>query len=177
MPSDGDRQLAAALFVVADAGLLTGAELVGRIDCEIAESPDPPLWLIEASLARTPSDRLHFLAAASRDHPLRHDSLAFLEALAAAHESGRVGLEAIVQRITRLWQAEDLPADVERMVHDVDVEVACADDRLPPAEAEWVLKAVRCLFRHCRGRSKWHDAINRGMAGVGRGASVAKDAG
>src|SRR6266487_4380680 len=81
-----ERELAAALVVAIEAGLLTMAEAIRVVDREILNRPSPGRWLIEASLISTPQDLLHVLHPVA--HPLLHELWPLLEAMERALSSG-----------------------------------------------------------------------------------------
>jgi hypothetical protein len=161
MAGKDEREFAAALRLAGDTGLLSQAGLVHRIDAELVGLAAPPHWLIAASLAKTPADRLQVLADASQEHPMIEDSLSFLDALAMAVERCQFGVVEVVRRASRIWYVDDLPADIKDMVHDLDVEVSIAYDRGLPEDTASVRTATERLLRHSLGRSRWHEAIRR----------------
>jgi hypothetical protein len=48
----------AAVLLLAEIGGLTYAEVSTWVDCKVTQCEEPPSWLLDASLARTPEDWL-----------------------------------------------------------------------------------------------------------------------
>ncbi len=67
---EGEQELAAALLVAIEAGLVSSQEAMAVLDREIATRPSPAGWLIDASLASSPQDLLHVLRPLAEGHPL-----------------------------------------------------------------------------------------------------------
>jgi hypothetical protein len=64
--NDDERDLAAALVVATDVGLLSADDAIRVIDREIAARTA----LIDAALAKTPEDLLHILRENAVGHPM-----------------------------------------------------------------------------------------------------------
>ena len=108
---EDERELAAALVVAIEAGLLSTAGAIRVVDREMADRPSPGHWMIEASLSGTPQDLLHVLQGVANGHPLLGEiwPLAELsqplydvyEEATCAHEHGGVPQAQAVQNALR----------------------------------------------------------------------------
>src|SRR5258708_28741101 len=83
-----EHELAAALVVAIEAGLLTIAEAIQVVDREILNRPSPGRWLIDASLIGTPQDLLHILRHVAHGQPLRHELWQLLGAMPSSLSRG-----------------------------------------------------------------------------------------
>jgi len=67
---DDERDLAAALLVAMDVGLLYADDAIRVIDREVAARTSPSPCLIDSALVKTPEDLLHILRENAVGHPM-----------------------------------------------------------------------------------------------------------
>jgi hypothetical protein len=146
--------LAAAMIVALDAGYLDIAEATRAIDAEIAKHPDPPLWLIDASLAIGPEDVLHCLRGRAAAHPMLSDAWAALDAMGRAIARGRAVME-IAPRIDAIYPYGEWPAELKQPLDDLYEELHCAHNHGGVTLPEYVEVALHALLSAARGKNRW----------------------
>ncbi len=140
-----ERELAAALVVAIEAGLLTIAEAIQVVDREILNRPSPGRWLIEASLIDTPQDLLHILRPVAHGHPLLHELWPLLEAMERSLSSGADPIK-VARLIKSVYPHDSWPAELDQPLYDVYEEATCAHEHGGVPEPQSVQKALLALF-------------------------------
>src|SRR5882672_6294373 len=140
-----ERELAEALVVAIEAGLLTMAEAIRVVDREIVNRPLPGRWLIEASLIGTPQDLLHVLHPVAHGHPLLHEVWPLLEAMERALSSGADPIR-VARLITRVYPHDSWPAELSQPLYDVNEEATCAHEHGGVPQPQSVQNALLALF-------------------------------
>ena len=145
MINGDERELAAALVVAIEAGLLTMAEAIRVVDREIVNRPSPGRWLIEASLIGTPQNPLHVLHPVAHGHPLLHELWPLLEAMERALSSGADPIK-VARLIERVYPHGHWPAELSQTLYDVYEEATCAHEHGGVPQPQSVQKALLALF-------------------------------
>ncbi len=112
---------ARAIVELASFGALSASDVAAWVDRTMLSMPSPPTWLIEASLARSPEDRLHWLREAG---PGEAPALARLGGALLACQRGRMSAYEVAHLGLRL----DLPPGVGAAVHELEEDACCAHE-------------------------------------------------
>ena len=155
-----DRDLAAALVVSMEAGLISSGEALKIVDREIASRASPEAWLIEASLARTPQDLLHVVRARAEGHPMLTDVWVLFEAMEKALDAG-IDPVAVAYRIKKVYPFGSWPGELDQVLYDVYEEATCAHEHGGVPQPRIVESALRALFAAARRSSSWCSALER----------------
>jgi hypothetical protein len=158
--TDDCRQVAAALVIAIEAGLLRLQEAVRVLDREVvARSTTPAKWVVDASLARHPEDLLHALREGADDHAILSDSTAHLEAIGRAFASGTTALD-VAAKVNRLYLNGEWPKDLSQALDDVYEESTCGHAHGGPKPVH-LDQALRALFHANSGRCTWSALLDR----------------
>ncbi len=155
-----DRDLAAALVVSMEVGLISAGEALKVVDREIALRASPEAWLIEASLARTPEDLLHVLRARAEGHPMLTDVWPLFEAMEKALDAG-IDPVAVAHRIKKIYPFGSWPGELDQVLYDVYEEATCAHAHGGVPQPRTVESALRALFAAARRCSSWRSALDQ----------------
>ena len=154
-----DRDIAAALVVSIDAGLLTAIDAVKVLDREIAARPSPDAWLIDASLTRTPEDLLHILRGKAEGHPMLDALWPLLEAMEKALDAG-IDPIAVACRIKNVYPYGEWPGELDQLLYDVYEEATCAHEHGGVPEPKVVAAALRALFAAAKRSGSWCSVLD-----------------
>jgi hypothetical protein len=129
-----------AVLALAAVGGLSSPEVFAWVDACVASCEAPPDWLLDASLARSPQDRLHHLRRAAPSDP---GVLLALGAAVVAHLRGRLAATALAHLGLRAaWDDQQLPPEVRAAVYDLDEEACCAHEYDGVSQPQRVTTAV-----------------------------------
>jgi hypothetical protein len=154
MIDEDERELAAALVVAIEAGLLSIAEAIRVVDREITRRPSPGHWLLEASLIGNPQDLLHALRPVADGHPLLGEIWPLLEAMERSLRNGTDPIK-VARLIKRFYPYGSWPTELRQPLYDVYEEATCAHEHGSVPEPQSVQKALLVLFeigRVCGGQ-------------------------
>jgi hypothetical protein len=158
--ADGERDIAAALVVAIDVGLLSVGDAIRVIDREIAARATPSLWLIDSALAKTPEDLLHILRGEAEGHPMLTEVWPLFEAMekALAKEADPI---QVARRITKIYPYGRWPPELDQPLSDVYEEATCAHEHGGIPQPESVRRALRALFDAARRNRAWRSTLER----------------
>src|SRR5262249_14725498 len=111
--NEDDREIAAALVVAIEAGLLSITEAIALVDREIGSRPAPGPWLIDASLVGTCQDLLHILHPIANGHPILEEPWPVLAAMERSLSSGADPLN-VARLIKRFYPYGSWPAELSQ---------------------------------------------------------------
>jgi len=154
-----DRDIAAALVVSIDGGLLTPIDAVRVVDREIAARAAPDAWLIDASLTRTPEDLLRILRAKAGGHPMLDALWPLLEAMEKALDAG-IDPIAVACRIEKVYPYGEWPGELDQLLYDVYEEATCAHEHGGVPEPKVVAAALRALFAAAKRSGSWCSVLD-----------------
>jgi hypothetical protein len=160
MIDEEGRDLAAALVVAIEAGLLSMAEAIRVVDRELTRRPSPGHWLIEASLIGTPQDLLHVLRPVADGHPLLGEIWPLLEAMERSLLSGGDPIK-VARLIERVYPYGSWPTELSQPLYDVYEEATCAHEHGGVPEPQSVQKALVALFEVGRACGSQRSALQR----------------
>ena len=155
-----ERDIAAALVVSIEVGLLSAGDAMKVVDREIAARASPDAWLIDASLASTPEDLLHVLRAKARGHPMLDDVWPLFEAMEKSLDAGGDPV-AVACRIKKVYPYGEWPQELDQRLYAVYEEATCAHEHGGVPQPKAVESALRELFADARRSSSWCSALDR----------------
>jgi hypothetical protein len=152
-----DQELAAALIVAIQSGLLSSAAAMQVVDREIVERDEADAWLIDASLAKTDEGMLAVLRGAAGDHPMRSDLRAVLEATDLALAFGYLEPMEAASRILRIayQSCGNWEKDLQHVLYNLDEQLTCACDYGGVPNPRCVEKALSGVFEATCARARW----------------------
>ena len=144
-PGSSDTALVACALALAEANALSSEEVSTWIDDQVSVRSTPPTWLLDASLARTPEDKLHYLRVAPGVEGASSDPLLSLQASVLAYRRGRVSVEDLaIQALYAAWDHR-FPANLKDAVYELDEDANCAHAFNGHPQPERVAKSVALL--------------------------------
>ena len=153
-----DRDIAAALVLSMEVGLLAASDAMRVVDREIGARASPAAWFIEASLAKSPQDLLHVLRARAEGHPMLNDVWPLFEVMEKALDAGVDPID-VACRVKKVYPFGEWPREVDQHLYDVYEEATCAHEHGGVPQPELVEKALRALFAAARRSSSWRSAL------------------
>jgi hypothetical protein len=154
------REELASVLALAAIGGLSSAEVAAWVDSSVASCEEPPAWLLEASLARTPEDRLHHLREGMAG---TIDGLLRLDAGLLAVERGRLEAAELAHfGLGLMWDDVHLPSDVRAALYDLDEEACCAhmfDGQPQPERVALAVQALRATVSKANPRHSALEAL------------------
>jgi hypothetical protein len=161
-----DRAIAAVLLVAIRYGRVAFEVIVARIDQEIEGQASPPVWMLDASLARSEDDFRRVLVEYAGGHPVLTDEMACLEVLAAMRQRHGVAYHAVARLVLDLWSDGRMPPDLHHLASDVYEDAFCAHDHDGVPQPDRAAKAASAFLSAASGRTEWsHTIIDLAAAG------------
>jgi hypothetical protein len=162
--NDDERDLAAALVVAMDVGLLSAGDAIRVIDREAAARTSPSPWLIDSALAKTPEDLLHILRANAAGHPMLEEVWPLFEAMERALATGADPTQ-VACRIKKIYPYGQWPPALDQALYDVYEEATCAHEHGGVPQAASVSQALRALFDAAKRNRAWDSSLERVLLG------------
>jgi hypothetical protein len=161
--NDDERDLAAALLVAIDVGLLSADDAIRVIDREVAARTAPSPWLIDAALVKTPEDLLHILRENAVGHPMLEEVWPLFEAMERALTTGADPIQ-VACRIKKVYPYGQWPPERDRALYDVYEEATCAHEHGGIPQPASVSQALRALFDIAKRNRVWN-SLERVLTG------------
>jgi hypothetical protein len=166
MTAMADEDLAAAMLLGLESGLLSERDVVGAIDGEIAERAVAVPWLIDASLAGSRQGLMHALTEFVGRHPMLNEPVCVLDALEAAASRRLGNVEHHVSVALSLYPYTELPSDLRDLSWCLDVLATGEQGERAAADLAEQGEALHELLAAARGRSRWRQVVEQLLAKV-----------
>jgi len=114
--NDDERDLAAALVVALDVGLLSAIDAIRVIDREVAARTSASPWLIDSALAKTPEDLLHILRENAAGHPMLEEVWPLFEAMERTLATGADPIQ-VAGRIKKVYPHGKWPKELDQALY------------------------------------------------------------
>ena len=157
--ADSDTELAACVLALVGANALSSRELSEWIDRQIMLRPEPPRWLLDASLAVLTEDKLHHVRLVPSALETSLDPFLILHASLLAYKRGRTRSEHLASRALHTAWDHRLPDDLRDAIYELDEDATCAHDYDGISQPDRVARSVALLDARLAAQSKWRTLI------------------
>jgi len=150
-----DPEIVACVLALVKAQAISSSELSNWIDKQVETRDVPPAWLIDASVAQKPEDKLHHLRRVGHPNAGGDDPFLLLEACMIAMDRRRATPESVARVSYRLTLSHGLPADIQEAIYELDEDATCAHEFGGVVQAQRVVVSLAVLRARIARYSRW----------------------
>ena len=155
MSALSETETAACLLALAHENALSTREVSDAIDTLLATLTEPPRWLLDASLAASPEDKLHHLRLAPDAAGLAADALLSLSASVMAYRRRRIDAHDLASRGLHAAWDDPLPEEVKDAVYELEEDANCAHDYAGVPQPDRVARSIDALASRLAAHGRW----------------------